>query len=317
MKILEMTSNSIEDYELNDQQDLGDKYNNPVIFHIPAIFDKNIVVNKNFYGLLTKYKKINTNFSAYGCPMSCTWNGGRLMHEPVYTIEELATIFLKYRELDISLQISFTNYFIEERDLYDRCGNAILELANEHPEYVEIMVSTDILENYIRNHYPALHITRSALNETDPTDEDFIKYYHLVLPKWKNHNDDFINNIPQEYRDKIEVICSEPCITDCPRKKEHYMAYCNAQMFKETGEYGNLSCDQNKEGKYYNELMILPTDIDDYIEKYNINRFKLQGREDTYHMLQDLSRYCIKKDKKEEFLINATLILKDRLEAHI
>lgn len=285
------------------------EYKEPIWFHIPAIFDIETLFpfQASFYNYLINnpFKRNNVNFVVYGCPCSCTWNGGRLMHEPVYNIETISEIFFNYiNNLGMNIQLTMTNRLLEERDMYDRLGNALLEMASKlFPDNIEILVSSDILIKHIRENYPNLRLVRSMTKASllEPKEEDI--YDKIVLPKWNNHDMNLIKELQQKI--ELEILCDEGCTIDCPRKATHYEAYNKSQMFICTDEF--QTCDQPVH-PLYNKLWILPNEINDYID-VGIKCFKLSGRENTVHMTESITMYCIKNDKQIEFRIGAYNIL--------
>ena len=285
-----------------DKKDI--EYKDFPYFHIPAIFDAKLLFpdsSKKFnrlsiYDLIKLYAKKDINFVVYGCPCSCTWNGGRYMTSPVYKVNIIKRMFSKYiNDLGMDIQITFTNSLLEERDTYDRLGNAILKICQEFKDNCEILIVSPILEDYIRKNYPDLKLARSIINLTKPTDEDFKKYNTVVVPKWQNHDMDYLKSIV--YSHKIELLVDEPCLIDCPRKSSHYETYNKNQLFIENNEIDY--CNKN-DNTAYNELMILPDEINDYID-IGIKHFKLSGREDIFHMLSTVSYYAIKNENVDIF----------------
>lgn len=289
------------------------EYKEPIWFHIPAIFDIEFLFpfQHSFYNFLlhNPYKRDNINYTVYGCPCSCTWNGGRLMREPVCSIEAVSEMFFNYvNNLGMNIQLTMTNRLLEERDLYDRLGNALLELSSEHfANNVEILVSSDILTNHIKENFPKLKIVRSMTkaNLLDPGEEDI--YDKIVLPKWSNHDMDLIENLSKKV--KLELLIDEPCVTNCPRKASHYEEFNKVQLFKQTN--GCLTCDQ-PDHPFYNKLWILPNEINNYID-IGVKFFKLSGREHAIQMIESIAMYCIKNDKQEPYRFEAYKILAQRI----
>lgn len=293
------------------------EYKEPIWFHIPAIFDTEVLFpfQSSFYNYLIHfpYKRKNVNYTVYGCPCSCIWNGGRFMHEPVYRIETIAEMFFNYiNNLGMDIQLTMTNRLIEERDLYDRLGNALLGLASrDFSNNIEILVSSDILMNHIRENYPNLKLVRSMTKATllNPGEEDI--YDKIVLPKWNNHDMDLIGKLQQKV--ELEILCDEPCVVNCPRKSAHYEAYNKSQLFQYTND--NHHCDQ-QEHPLYNKLWILPDEINYYIN-LGVKCFKLSGREEISHMIESISMYCIQNDKQYEFRTGAYRMIASKISKDI
>ena len=295
------------------------EYKEPIWFHIPAIFDINALFpfQKSFYNYLIQHpdRRKNTNFVVYGCPCSCTWNGGRLMYEPVYSIETVEEMFFNYiNNLDMNIQLTFTNRLLEERDMYDRLGNALLSVANSFPKgQIQVLVSSKILIDHIKENYPNIELVRSAtMVKKEITEEEQKIFDAIVLPKWHNKNFNLIKELSKN--NELEILCDEPCITDCPRQISHYEAYNVIQLFGKTGQY--LTCDQPKHPSY-NELWVLPSEINDYID-LGVTHFKLSGRESIFHMIESISLFAFKKEHQASFRMSGAyenlLYIADREE---
>lgn len=289
------------------------EYKEPIWFHIPAMFDASLLFpfQNSFYNFLLQnpFKRKNVNYTVYGCPCSCTWNGGRLMREPVYSIETVSEMFFNYiNNLNMNIQLTMTNRLLEERDLYDRLGNALLELSDKQfSNNIEILVSSDILMNHIKENYPNLKIVRSMTKATllDPGEEDI--YDKIVLPKWNNHNMDLIKDLSKKV--ELELLIDEPCVINCPRKSTHYEELNKGQLFIPTE--GCLTCDQALH-PLYNELWVLPDEINDYID-IGVKCFKLSGREDVIHMVESITMYCVKNNEQQEFRAESYSILASKI----
>lgn len=274
------------------------KYKDTVYFHIPAIFKSYINSREpNIYTALLsanheKDLRGDINLIAYGCPANCIWNGGRLIHGYQYTIDDIDYMFSVYEtHMGIPLQLTFTNSILEKRDIYDRYGNALLDLANKYEDNVEILVVSDILEKHIRNRYPNLKIARSIIKWNQPTEEDFKKYSTIVVPKRFNRDKDYIKSLLNK-GSSIELLVDEPCDPTCSRIKTHYKAYAKTQLFIEHNDC--LSC--TNISKHFNKFRIYPKEINDYID-LGVNHFKLSGREELSHMLMSIIEYLLPYDK--------------------
>ena len=76
---------------------------------------------------------------------------------------------------------------------------------------------------YLRKNYPNYKYYRSIIAAKDIAYNTENYHMSVVNRNWVN---DFkkLNSIPVEQRDKIEIICNDVCIDDCPRTYEHYKA---------------------------------------------------------------------------------------------
>ena len=123
---------------------------------------------------------------------------------------------------DIPVRFTFTNCLIEEKHLYDRFCNMVLELLQSKDN--EVVIANDLLENYIRKNFPDYKIisstTKCLTNVNDSLKEISKNYYQICLDYNLNHNMDFLKTI--EEKEKIEFLINAICPPGCPNRKLHY-----------------------------------------------------------------------------------------------
>jgi hypothetical protein len=81
--------------------------------------------------------------------------------------------------------LTFTNPLIEEKHCYDTYSNLIAECG--HNGMNEILVTSPILETYLRTNYPNYKYCKSVTS-TENNTYDVENYYISVLPKYFNNN---------------------------------------------------------------------------------------------------------------------------------
>ena len=101
----------------------------------------------------------------------------------------------------------------------------MLELGKNYPN--EIVINSPILEEYIKNNYPSYNIissTTKCLTDSELVLKEIQKenYKLICLDYNLNKNFTFLNSIPIEYRNKIELLANPICGLNCPNRKEHY-----------------------------------------------------------------------------------------------
>lgn len=274
------------------------KYNSTTYFHVPIYFDSNVFGNIDYiYKMLlnSEYNRGDIKLIGYGCPNNCIWNGGRLILGQQYDIETLYLITSIYKELLEDMQFTFTNFMLQSSDVFDRYGNALLNIAHEFD--IEILVCSDILENYIRKIYPDMRIARSIINTNNLSQDDFKKYSTIVVSKYKNKDLKYLKKLNADKGNtNLELLVDETCGINCPRRaREHYQAYNMSQLYMRH----NLCRQCTSEDKYsYKQIEILPEDINKYL-KIDYNRFKLSGREDIAIFIESIIKYIIKEDEQQ------------------
>lgn len=282
-------------------------YQEPIYFHIPAYFDDSLFTpEKNFYSILKYYAMDNTNLIVYGCPNMCTWNGGRYLNSPMYSIEEIELMFLSLINiLDIDIQITFTNTLLNENDMYDRLGNAILNICSKLNDHIEILVASPILEKYIRDNYPELKIARSIIRNTLPVNQELNGTYStIVLPTQYNYSFDIIKKIASKC--SLEILCDETCSINCKYRKEHYESYNKKQLYKKLDNNTSFQRCLYKETLLSSQIH--PEKINNYIS-LGVKHFKLSGREDIKKLIDSCAKYIVMPDNRINMVYDTTNIM--------
>lgn len=88
----------------------------------------------------------------------------------------------------------------------------------------EVIVNSDILENYIREMYHEYKITSSTCKRiTDPEKlhEELDRDYNLVVVDYDLNNKwDILNNLP--HKEKCEFLLNASCFPHCPQRVKGY-----------------------------------------------------------------------------------------------
>lgn len=199
-------------------------------FIIPGLYELN-QLNINLLYLL-KYCpfffedniKIGAVFGAFQYNI---WDGGRVFNSYQQASKENIE-FLKniYNEkFNIPMRFIFTNSLITEEDCKDHFNNMVLEIC--HNELNEVVVVSPILQKYIKTNYPKYKIissTTKCLTNIDQAYSEILnkEYFMTCLDYNLNKNWDFLNSIPKEDRNKVEILINAICPPGCPYRKEHY-----------------------------------------------------------------------------------------------
>lgn len=279
---------------------MGDfRYKDTVYFHVPIYFTYDAIQTKIMYFILQdeSYNRHNIKLIGYGCPNNCIWNGGRVQFGEQYRIEHIENMIQFYKDSVgmVDLQFTFTNMLLEETDVYDRYGNALLELANKYD--IEILIVSPILEKYIREKYPNIRLAKSTINKTPITDEELQKYSTIVLPRIKNKDMDYLKQIIEQ-KDKVqsntvfELLVDEECPLNCPRSnKEHYRLMNESQLYIYNGM--QLGCTMmHHNDTTAQKVMVFPEEINTYLDM-GFNHMKLSGRDDPILFIESIVNYAI------------------------
>lgn len=182
------------------------------------------------------YENVNIKY-IFGSFPSCLWNGGGTFFGDILDDFKIRNVFNWYKNNKIILQLTFTNPLLEERDLSDRYCNLILRIAEEVGN-VEVLVTSELLANYIKQNYPSLILDQSIIATTKKREEyslDILKedlkiYNKTVLPRIYNKDYKFLGSIPGNLRGRIEILVNDPCPADCPRIYSHYEDLARTQL---------------------------------------------------------------------------------------
>lgn len=240
---------------------------------------------------------------AYGSP-KVRWNCGRLMLTEDYN--DLGRIRAELAGAvthGITPLLTFSAPDLTEEDLKDPMGNEILAIANETGGGV--IVSSPLLRDHIRAHYPHLEVHASVIL-TAFTEERDLAYYEGLARDYDRYvlhpDDNFrLDLLAQLPKDKAEIIVNEPCGFHCPQRKEHYLSITldQAALIEERGELTDFldRCPYvpNKKQREMKERNIaLDTDEVTALHQMDFSLFKLQGRLDIpYAFFFDLFRYSL------------------------
>ena len=199
--------------------------NNLLHFYVPGLNTDYI----DFYIYLSIYMKKfperfmpNIHISAfYGSFNNAIWNGGRYVNGTQSSFSEIERTIKNINDAGIAARFTYTNSLIEERHLSDAYCNLTMELANNGKN--EVLVNSQILETYLRKHYPNFKYilsTTACERNIDKINKATEKYDLVVIDYRDNKNYDFIKQITQ--KEKIEILLDEVCPSSCQFRKQHY-----------------------------------------------------------------------------------------------
>ena len=285
----------------------------PIYFHVPGFIGNMRVVN------YLKYLEVNHPYVLYpGVTIGSVfdnfpgsiWNGGTLICGGNFTRENIAMIIDYYNAfLNIPLSFTFTNPMIDQmkycEDLY---SNTIAELGNNGRN--NILVSSPMLAEYLKKNYKNYTYIRSIIASED-IPYDLENWDMSVLQRAKNNDWDYLNSIPYEDRDRIEILLNDPCPDNCPRLYEHYKAHGELQI------QNSLSDEENSKIRclFYNEKFPrakMATENKTYIStedlygKYvpaGFRHFKFSGRTSLVRGMIGALSYMIRPEFQEDAMM--------------
>lgn len=214
--------------------------------------------------------------AAYGCFPGNIWNGGRVI-KGFASKEDILYAVQEYNSRGIAIRFTYTNPCIERIHLFDTYCNLCLNLADNG--HNEVLVNSDLLEEFIRGAYPNykfISSTTKCLNNTDAIKKELEKDYYLVVLDSALNNSDVLFSLP--HKEKIELIVNHYCADNCPRRKEHYTLVGQAQL-----EFSSLDFPCENIKRSFQEIQanksFISTELiyDKYINA-GFRNFKLDGR---------------------------------------
>lgn len=256
-------------------------------FHLPGLFE----YYELYARFLPLYRAHRAYFydwcgigSIYGAPRDAIWSGGRIS-DGAAAPEAVLTLMQEY---GISARLTFSNSMLQPEHLQDPACNALCRLFSEGaaPEN-GVIVSSDLLVDYLRAHYPKLYLVSSTTKVlTDFTD----LRHELARPEFRFVVPDFRLNkalqplaeLPQEVKDKVEFLCNECCWFGCRDRKACYEAVSRIALGIPGPEH-HCAAPHAAEGYRFSKAMKNPgfISIDDIRNLYlpmGFSQFKIEGR---------------------------------------
>lgn len=275
------------------------EFKEEVRFCIPAYFEDNLIFDpqKTVYGIIHNYLPENVKLIAFGMPGTCTWNGGRAIFQEGHTIQKIEGYFVSFiYNFGIDIQLTMTNGLLEETDLYDRYGNALLKLAEKYYKNVEVLVNSPLLESYIREKYPKIRLAKSITSPIEPTIEDCSKYSTILIPFDRNEDYEYIKKLANAGAN-LEMSIAECCEKNCPFRTVHYENQNSYQIYSGKEIYSGCI---NKLTTETIKKETLP-----FYESIGVKNFKLTERADAATTIDNIIEYLI--PEKEKFTIRNNL----------
>ena len=253
--------------------------------------------------------------TAYGCPGSCIWNGNR----PNGEVEEFDDGWAKavlgmYAKYGIKYRVTFTNFLLKQSHLKDTTGNAVaLAISKFGGGYV--MVSTNLMANYMKR-YPKLILNWSTTTDFGKDVPSQIKKINelsaknlVVLPYEYNNKPELLKQF--EYPENLEVFVNEPCIDNCPYRREHWRVINEVILSRKMTpvEIKKMRCQfQNDDGpskplKHFIKREQLPV-----YDALGIRHFKISGRVQPDIVMDAYVEHFVrhgKETKVAEYIFNS------------
>ena len=299
----------------------------PVKFHLPD-FTRKFYLNLMLKKLIERepdafYDGVTVG-SMYGEFPSSIFNGGRC-RGGMFPEKDIRYVISELAKEGISLRYTYTNPLITEKHLSDAHCNNCLRLAQREDRTNAVILTSPLLESYVREKYPNYRIVSSTCKQITDFDrlcEELEKYDWVVLDYNLNNNWELLEKLP--HKERCELLVNAVCTPACPRRKAHYefLARIQIDYVEHLKKYGPNAPYTQKERFPcpYAENMIYDTTEysthirpQDIYEKYvpmGFENFKIEGRSNNlFNVMETYLYYMVKPEHRDEMRLNYLLSL--------
>lgn len=256
-------------------------------FRVPGLNNFNkiktlILMRQHYPEVFYENRKITAIYDAFP---GTIWNGRQSNYTgKIYSVEELQKLKQEIEELDISLNLTWNNHLVQEKQCDDTFCNIITDVF--HNGKHSITVASPILYNYLKNNYPNYTYYKSVIvaNVNELCNEDYDFY---VLNRNLNNNWEKLNKFSWQDRQRFELLCNDTCTPFCNRIYHYNLDNQNIITRHNPDDYISQYCTIDHDFMYFNNqrwpVTINPADIDLYLQK-GFQHFKLCSRSDLSEM---------------------------------
>ena len=240
--------------------------------------------------------------SIYGAPQDCLWGGGRVGFGDA-SAENVKVLTDEY---GIAARLTFSNSLLREEHLSDKRCNALCKLFEHGTAENGIIVTSDLLIDYIRKNYPGYYFvsstTKVLLTPQELSAELSREEFRYVVPDFRfNKVFGFWDGISEEQKRKVEFLCNECCPFSCRDRKNCYENVSRKSLGEDCPDHVCVSPGA-KEGYRLSAAMENPAfigieDIKNVYLPAGFNQFKIEGRSlGSAVILEMLLYYMVKPE---------------------
>ena len=274
-----------------------------VHYNLPGLFQFSNLIYAFIKSVEDKFSyKVPVSY-LYGAPL-CRWNGGRLVtnNRHNFKYQEIREELTKVSDNGIIPLLTFSNLEITAGDLEDEFCNEILEVLEQMKG--SVIVSSPLLEQYIRKHYHNIKIHCSVICTAFANrDAEYYtalskRYDYYVINPDDNFNLKLLSSIPNH---NAEILVNERCYYGCKQRAKHYLSISREQVSLARNDfiYEDFlkGCNAIPESKQLASSKRNISCTQEELKKLidlGFNFFKLQGRTDNlYTVFFDIMRYTL------------------------
>ncbi|CBK73996.1 hypothetical protein CIY_11590 [Butyrivibrio fibrisolvens 16/4] len=196
-------------------------------YHLPGLFEF-YELYKVFLPLYCHHREYFYDWceigSIYGAPADCIWGGGRVG----FGDESPEGVADLMKEYGISARLTFSNSLLREEHLTDKRCNHLCELFEKGFKVDNgIIVHSDLLLNYLKEHYPNYYFvssTTKVMTDFDELEKELNRDdFRFVVPDFRlNKEFEKLTALTSQQKEKVEFLCNECCWYDCYDRKRCY-----------------------------------------------------------------------------------------------
>ena len=260
-------------------------------FYLPFMDSRMLELTFIMQGIIDKYSQYlkfpETKIAGvYGSFNNIIWNGGRPISTNEFsTFEEIKNCINLINKHNLIYKFTFTNQLLDESHCNDIYSNKILDLINETNN--EIVIHSQILEDYIKDKYPSIQLTSSITKgfDLETFQKEIDKDYKAVVCYAKKNILQYIKDLQKEKQNKVEILLSGNACATCKLYKKHYESISYFNLY---GKYQNHVCPLESG---MSPQIIAEEDLVfniDFLQKLNIHNYKIQGRTSSVNRLIEI-----------------------------
>lgn len=267
--------------------EIKNKENGTAHFHLPGLFEF-FDLYRLFLPLFFEHREFFYDWcdigSVYGAPGESLWGGGRVG----FGENESAEVLALMREYGISSRLTFSNSLLRKEHLSDKKCNELCALfTNDGRTENGIIIYSDLLLEYIREHYPWFYFVSS----TTKVITDWVQFsaelrreeFRYAVPDFRlNREFKQWKTLPDPEKAKVEFLCNECCWFGCNDRKACYENVSRKVLGEDCPDHRCLSPDADN-GYVFSKAMRNPgfigiKDIQNVYLPMGFSNYKIEGR---------------------------------------
>ncbi len=212
-------------------------------FHLPGLFEF-YELYKVFLPLFHEHREYFYDWcdigSIYGAPADCIWGGGRVEYGDCNVREVLSLV----NKCGISARLTFSNSLLREAHLSDRRCNELCRIFCQEKGENGVIVHSELLLDYLKANYPGLYLVSSTTKVLTDFDElvkelDRGDFSYVVSDFRLNKRFDRLENLSEQQKNKVELLCNECCYFGCTDRRACYEDVSRKILGETENDYGS------------------------------------------------------------------------------